>query len=127
MDAETPVPTLVESIAGCADCAAEAAYQLSIGHVCDASSSKWTTFCEVIHQTRLSDPEFHRLSHLPTRCESCGQVTDDRRGDVHLGLRKCASGQCDEWFCQHCGATNGSSGPLDCPTCGSLADGDVDA
>lgn len=114
---------LVESIEGCADCAAEEAYKLSIGHTCGEPSAKWTTFCELVRHGRQRNRKYHRLSHKPVRCQECGGITDDHRGNVHVGFRQCASGQCDEWFCEHCGAVVGSAGLVGCPTCGSFRDG----
>jgi hypothetical protein len=115
---------LKESVEGCEDCAAEEAWKIKNGHQCGASGASYNSWCSILGESRRKQPDFHRMTHEPEICEDCGEVVDDHRGTTHFEYRKCASGQCDEWFCTFCKGTLGSSGPVDCPACGSFAAGD---
>jgi DNA-directed RNA polymerase subunit RPC12/RpoP len=100
-----------EVVEGCPDCEAEAAFKGD--HLCDDMCRFWGK------QKRNGD-EFHRLTHEPERCEDCGGIVSDKRGYRAFDVRACKAGYCTEWYCTHCGATTSSSGPMECPTCGSL-------
>jgi hypothetical protein len=110
----------VESIEGCEDCAAEAAWERSQGHDCGKSSPRWKTLCEWIRDQRLESEEGHRLSHQPVRCENCDAVLNDRRGYWAYVHGRCASDLCEEWRCVRCKTVETSVGPIDCPTCSLL-------
>lgn len=113
---------LQESVEGCSECAADEEWLLSQGHKCGEPSPLWSTWCEVLGQSRRDDPEFHEMSHRPLLCDDCGGILDNRRGLDRIESRPCPSGQCVEHVCGYCGALISSSGPVGCPVCGSLPD-----
>lgn len=109
------------SIPGCADCLAEEEYAFAHGHCCGAPDSRWTSFCEVVGESRLKDPEMHRLTHQMQVCEFCGAVLDDHRGVIGWELKDCPASQCTQVVCVACGEVDSSFGDVYCPACGSLS------
>lgn len=108
-------------IEGCPDCVAEGAFLESLGHQCGPSDLRdYSTLCEIEREARRNSEEFHRLSHEPIRCEDCGVVLNDHLGTTRERVRPCKAGWCNEWYCPDCGMTQSSSGPVECPSCGSF-------
>jgi hypothetical protein len=108
-----------ELIEGCEDCAREEEFLISIGHDCGEDTDKWRTVCTIWGEDRRADEELHRASHEPETCESCGAILADRLGTNRIVMKTCRAGCCTIWACPDCGDESCSSGPVNCPVCGS--------
>lgn len=119
----TTAPTLcVEAVEGCEQCAAESAYRASQGHECGASWKGLRTTCAVFGDMKRRSPGFHKITHKPVCCQFCKIVLHDRVSPARELTRLCRAGLCTEWYCPQCKRTQASTGPVDCPACGSLRD-----
>lgn len=104
-------------VPGCELCLVENEYLVRTGHDCPPESAKWHTTCEVFGGMRRQNPEFHRVSHLPQRCEDCGAIVSDNLGTDNLATQLCSELKCTQWVCTACGGVHMSEGPIDCSAC----------
>jgi hypothetical protein len=98
--------TCISIVPGCDACAAE---PLERGHECD-------DLCRLTRDMKQS-PETHRMIHEPQRCNACGSVIDDKRGNDRIVVGTCPGGTCRIWACPDCGSEVASDGPVVCPVC----------
>ena len=112
-----PALVCADLVPGCDLCLAENAYLIRVGHDCAPSLKGLDTLCQVFGDMRRNNPEFHRVSHLPQRCEDCGAIVSDNLGTNNLATQLCSEVMCTQWVCTACGGVHMSEGPIDCPAC----------
>lgn len=113
----------LDMVPGCTDCEAEASHRLvdRLGdHDCD-------DLCRWSGQAKRDDPEFHRLTHQPQTREGCAALIDDKRGNDRTVIKWCPEGSCRLWCCPDCGEDYASDGPVGCPSCFPIEEGEASA